>query len=440
MSRLTLLLFLLLLSLQRCVTTNNAGGNDETSTGISLSGLVYDKSNAKGVANVVTRLKATGFTTRTDNEGYFDLTISNDSIRQLGLNLDSISDTLQYMLDDTVVAERAIENWVDELPTLYIVQRNIYGKLSRDSSVVGFITVTLSRLDSTGTFPPCVYPLWHNRATNGYSGFAYFYNNDTRNVEFSIVVNSYSPDSLLTGQSRTITFPGDIAGDIEVPEFDPLNALPVPFAGNDTAVSINETVILSGTASDDFGGTITGWEWDAGNTGTFVDVTPDSIFSFTASSSPDSEVLCILQITDNDGNKMRDTLLLTVFNDAPAVRGFLRTEISIGDSLALSYSAWDTHGIREYYLDFGDGSADRFDTTTDTVVVHVFPSTAMRCTVSVTAVDSFGQTGVYRNVVDVLSDPPLAYAGNDTTVGRGDTIYLRGSGSTDRFGRIVRYE
>ncbi|MGA2508216.1 MAG: hypothetical protein ABSF80_12150, partial [Chitinispirillaceae bacterium] len=40
----------------------------------------------------------------------------------------------------------------------------------------------------------------------------------------------------------------------------------------------------------------------------------------------------------------------------------------------------------------------------------------------------------------VILDAPKANAGNDTVVGRGDTIHLHGSKSTDRFGRIVKYE
>jgi hypothetical protein len=44
---------------------------------------------------------------------------------------------------------------------------------------------------------------------------------------------------------------------------------PIPNAGQDTTVSINDTIRLHGSATDGFGYIAT-WAWDIGNTGTFI--------------------------------------------------------------------------------------------------------------------------------------------------------------------------
>jgi beta-glucosidase len=84
---------------------------------------------------------------------------------------------------------------------------------------------------------------------------------------------------------------------------------PVAFAGNDTLVSMNTSVLLHGTASQKFG-SIVKWEWNIRNTG----------FKQTSSADTTITILsvygmmdtCILKVTDDDGNIGVDTVLLTV--------------------------------------------------------------------------------------------------------------------------------
>jgi dihydrofolate reductase len=73
-------------------------------------------------------------------------------------------------------------------------------------------------------------------------------------------------------------------------------------------------------------------------------------------------------------------------------------------------------------------------------LVYFCSSQAGLARLIVKATDNAGT--VWRDTfnLQVIQDAPVANAGNDTTVGRGDTVHLKGIKSTDRFGRIVKYE
>lgn len=103
------------------------------------------------------------------------------------------------------------------------------------------------------------------------------------------------------------------------PAIDPKNAIPVPFASADSEVTVNELIHLKGTASDLFGGTIVKWEWDAGNTGTFIETTPDSTFTVSAPSAINSKYPCVLRVTDNDSNVAADTVYVNVLSGSEIV-------------------------------------------------------------------------------------------------------------------------
>jgi len=104
-------------------------------------------------------------------------------------------------------------------------------------------------------------------------------------------------------------------------------------AGLDTIISINDSIYLHGSATDGYG-TIIKWEWDVGNTGNFVETTPDSEFIVIASDNPNNNFICVIKVTDDDGNQRKDTVKVTVLLDAPIV-SINDTTVLIKDSLEL---------------------------------------------------------------------------------------------------------
>ena len=90
-----------------------------------------------------------------------------------------------------------------------------------------------------------------------------------------------------------------------------LQDLPVANAGNDTTVGRNDTINLRGSQSIDGYGTIVKYEWDIGNTGSFIEVSNGDTnividtFNFEG-------IYCILKVTDDDSGSDLDTLIATI--------------------------------------------------------------------------------------------------------------------------------
>ncbi len=284
------------------------GTVDETDVQISLTGYIFDN-EGEGVANIVARLAKTGFSDTTDSKGIYEIAVSQDSLYELGISLDTLTDSIEICQFDNIVTKLEVSDWVDTLPEVYLVQRNIYGKLNTAVKNFKRIEAVIANLDDPGSSLQ-IAELWFNTATYEYSGFVYFtFKPYVQN--YRIYINVYNEDSLFTGRSETVNF-NSIAGDIHLPDFNPFNTVPVAGAGSDFSVYTNNTITLKGTATDAFGGTIVKWEWDAGNTGTFIDVSPDSCYTTAAPSSAIKDFPCILRVTDNDANVALDTVNILV--------------------------------------------------------------------------------------------------------------------------------
>lgn len=135
------------------------------------------------------------------------------------------------------------------------------------------------------------------------------------------------------------------AGDLEE-YLSQHNDLPQVFAGNDTSITINDSVRLHGKASSNLG-TIIKWEWAAINTGIFFTF-PSGDYSFRAPSVP-SFTSYIFKATDNNGNSNSDTIRIIYLPDSIYKAGILNgmKEIPMGTfrdvenkSATISYNFW----------------------------------------------------------------------------------------------------
>ncbi len=85
---------------------------------------------------------------------------------------------------------------------------------------------------------------------------------------------------------------------------------PVADAGQDTIVLINDKVRLHGSAKQQFGA-IAEWAWDIGNMGTFQ-VASEGDTTIIAPSAENLNYLCVLRVTDDDGNSVKDTIKVNI--------------------------------------------------------------------------------------------------------------------------------
>jgi len=94
------------------------------------------------------------------------------------------------------------------------------------------------------------------------------------------------------------------------------SALPFIMGLHDTVVAAGQLVLLRPTANDASPGSIVRYEWKIG-TAPFAE-TGSADTSFTAPSTAVDSLLCILRVTDNDGNMVSDTTVVTVLPRIPA--------------------------------------------------------------------------------------------------------------------------
>jgi|GEM_PF-3289800 len=341
MKKLLLLIVLVGTAFYTC-SLDFAGGTDETSSGIGLCGYVYYKENNHPASNVIAKLKQLGFYAVTDKDGRYTIAVTADTLGKLGINIDSILDTVEYYQGTAVVHKVKVTDWIDTLPAVYIIQRNIYGKFLGDDKNITRIEAVVTRIKNTDTVGVKRVCLWYNVAAMAFSGFVYFqYTTDQYN--YSVYVDVYDRDSILTGRSRTVEFT-DNAGDIEIPAFNPFNARPAVFAGNDTLVSINDTIRLHPFVCDSLqdARSIVSCEWSIGGAGFVQTSALDTTFQAPADS--DAQYLCILRVKDNDKNVVTDTMKVVICKDVPAAYAGNDTAVYRDSLLALHGRATQKFG------------------------------------------------------------------------------------------------
>jgi hypothetical protein len=285
-----------LLALSAC-TQMEPGGGSENSDGIRLSGRVVGTNNSP-IAGVVVAMSRSGLTDTTDALGRYILS-SKTALEGEGVVLD----TLRYSMNGQSLGRVSVLQWIDTLPDIQVVQRDVSGLLNTEGLAATRIEAVLLG-DGIDSANPVTADFYYNALSGNYSGFLYFPPASTT-MNYTVQINVYGTGNLLIGQSQIVPF-NSFAGNITMPAFSAGNSKPVAFAGVDTAVALGATVNLRGTAVDSFGGAITKWEWSIGGSAFVETSTGDTSFSrATHGAYP-----CILRVTDNDGNTAVDTVVV----------------------------------------------------------------------------------------------------------------------------------
>ncbi|MBN1129449.1 MAG: hypothetical protein JXA71_10710 [Chitinispirillaceae bacterium] len=124
-------------------------------------------------------------------------------------------------------------------------------------------------------------------------------------------------------------------GDIEMPRFDPCNAVPV-ISLNDTMASIFDTVRIVPRTTVFHDDSVVLTEWKIGDSGTF---TPSSSMDTTIIAPADSTVIpCTFRVTGKFGAGSSRRILVTVDRDAPTLDLGPDTTRILGSSVTLT--AW----------------------------------------------------------------------------------------------------
>jgi hypothetical protein len=338
------LLLCVLIAMLSCLRDLPTENNDSQYT-VHLIGKVLTKDGAP-VPYALAKLQKYRIQDTTDSKGMYELIVKDSGMAKL---VADSTDTLQILRDGQLITAIEILSLIDTLPDVLIVQRDITGKI--DSSVTSFKRVEAVIWNFADSNAKNV-ELFYSKPTYSYSGFIYFvYTGSTQN--YKVYVNAYNQDSVFIGRSDTVGF-SSIAGNIKIPLLT-CNALPRATADGDTSVSINDTIRLQGSAYDAYGGHIVKWEWDDGNTGNFIETTPDSNYSVKAPFVFYNNREYVLRVTDDDGNVGLDTIVVHVLKDDPVPVATGDTTVNINDTIHLRGTASDVYGrIVKWEWDIGN--------------------------------------------------------------------------------------
>lgn len=353
-----------------CTKSDDITGSEVTNENmISLTGRVLDGNN-KGVANIETRLSTLDFADTTDINGNYEISVSTDSLEKQGITLDGLEDTLLISTNNELVTTYSIINFIDTLPDIYLVQRNIWGKLLSQGPVPSQIKAVITTDDESW-----MQLLWLNSATNEFSGFVYTRPPLTSST-YSVYVNVYDSVGRLSGRSDTITFP-EFAGDIHIPDFYPTNG--VPILAPSTAY-VNKDVQFSSNDIDTVGNNIQEIKWEFVINDSLVGTAVGH--NVTHKFYQEGACAANLYITDGIGHTVSYIKWLRIVNPVGTIdetTPLLPDTVTINDTLHFSIKVTDPEGVKKILWDFGEGDLNRpqFDSTLNSTisnVSHVWPS------------------------------------------------------------------
>lgn len=212
------------------------------------------KKNGDPVKGAEVFLSKSKISTITDSDGKYVLkgNVSNEFLSKR--SSDEIEDTINIIVDSSQILNESItitSGVVFELPTTYIVQRNISGYLKPDDKEVvkDIIAVVY---DTKVPEEKKFIKLWHDVVNETFNSFAYFYSDTGK--EYGIYINVYDTLDRFIGRSQTLIFP-DNAGDIEFTKpFSFNNAVPlIEFSTDQNYIYIGDTVKFNISMYDSFG-------------------------------------------------------------------------------------------------------------------------------------------------------------------------------------------
>lgn len=225
-------IFLFLILIQSCSDSVNST-DTHSNYAVNLTGKVLSKDGTPIPAAIAQLVKQNLFDT-TDSKGEYSFKVQNKEGTILTAAVNSNGkDTIKLIRDGQIITMIEISKYIDTIPDVFIVQRNIGGKVLPNNLDLLTITGKIWN-DSDADEPIHNIPFYYSTQTLNYSGFVYFVYTGTLE-NYSVCTYAFNKENLLTGQSDTIHF-SSLAGDIEIPEFDPKN--------------LSDTIIFSDTIAE----------------------------------------------------------------------------------------------------------------------------------------------------------------------------------------------
>jgi len=231
------------------------------------------------------------------------------------------------------------------------------------------------------------------------------------------------------------------------------NQPPVANAGTDQTIQLpTNSVNLDGSKSYDPDGSITAYSWVKVSGPGAVTITNSNTAKPTALGLQQGVYVFQLTVTDNQGATGSDQVTVTVnaaANQAPIANAGTNLTVTLPTNTVNldGTKSYDPDGsIVAYTWSQTSGPSTAAVTNANTATPAVSGLLAGAYVFRLTVTDNQGASGTATVTVTVVnpgqaSQPPVADAGNDTTIALpANSVTLDGSGSTDQSGAITSYQ
>ncbi|MCO4769605.1 MAG: PKD domain-containing protein [Deltaproteobacteria bacterium] len=218
------------------------------------------------------------------------------------------------------------------------------------------------------------------------------------------------------------------------------NQSPIAEAGGPYAGSQGVAMPVFAFGSNDPDGTLTTYEWDCDNNGTF-EVTSSSQTGSTCTFATIGTYTITLRVTDDDGAQTTDTATALIGNQAPvAAPGGPYAALQSQNVLVDGTQSADVDGtIVDYAWDCDAGNGVSLTSTGTTAVFSCSYAVVGTYTVTLQVTDDDGATDSQTTQVIVSNGAPVAVAGGPYTGVKNVPVTVDASGSSDADGSLVSY-
>lgn len=413
-----------------------------------ITGRVLQSSDSTAVKGGVSVTALNGISTVVGADGLFTLPALSDGIYQLTIEggivyADTVITDINLGIDDTL-----------DIGTIYLnedikVPRTLYGSILINNADIDSVLAYITG-DQIATKKE--YGLRWLPSSKTYTGTIHV---PETGYEWDAHIFIFDSENKLTGY-QTMDF-DKLSGDVAMPEFDGWNAKPnaIPSA-NVLTIPVNDSIKLTARAYDliDFPKPyenpsfpdIAKWEWSI-NGGPFVEVSGNGDTTLVAPPAPNSNFLCVLRVTDQDGNIGSKEISINVIASAPIITATAITDtVSIFDTIKLSGTGTDNGSIVKWEWKCGDSPYVEVASPEYQFKASGTPNSRLNCILRAT--DDDGMISTATVPVAVLLDAPVfkQYSIDADKFNQEGLAYSEGEmvtvsyGVSDGFGNVEKIE
>lgn len=336
MKKLLQVLFIFLL-LGSCSDKETTGITDETE--VIISGIVKKEKDDSFVKGVAVKMAKNGFTDTTDENGAYEFSFTGDEISSLGLDT-TVSETLLFSYDDTILVYKDIENWSHQIDTIVLQLHSVESGLLGVDSLAKYFEICFFQEGNPTIFPSV--PLGYSPTTKTITGDLLL-PKLTVNDTYFFYINVFDVDSTAISRSDTTKIIGEF-GPIKINSFSVDNLKPEIAPIENCTIKACDTLSLEASVSPKLDKELTQFEWLID--GALLAEATDSAYAELFISDDIEQLFqkhdtleVEFKATDSDNLTASETFLLIFDKENPTALAGNDTTVTLNSKVTLKGSA-----------------------------------------------------------------------------------------------------